>query len=238
MSAKYKKIFRNLLDEIKNEKYKTGDVLPGEHELMDIYGVSRDTIRKALSLLENEGVITKQQGKGSVVIDSGRFDFPVSGIESFKELHDQLGDDVETIVVCLEKCGVDERIAKILNMQLHDEVWLLQRVRKIDGEKVILDTDFINASIVKELPKEQMEDSLYKYLEEDLGLKIVLAKKEITCEAATGMDEKYLDMVGYDMVVNVESTTYLEDGRVFQFTIARHRPDKFRFVDFAKRTKI
>ena len=238
MSAKYKKIFRNLLDEIKNEKYSVGDVLPAEHELMDIYGVSRDTIRKALALLENEGVITKQQGKGSVVVDSGRFEFPVSGIESFKELHDQLGDDVETIVVCLEKCSVDERIAGILNMQCGDDVWLLQRVRKIDGESVILDTDFINASIVKELPKERMEDSLYNYLEGELALKIVLAKKEITCQAVTGMDESYLDLNGYDMVVNVESTTYLDDGRVFQYTVARHRPDKFRFIDFAKRKKI
>ena len=46
-----------------------------------------------------------------------------------------------------------------------------------------------------------------------------------------------LDLHGYDMVVNVESYTYLDDARIFQFTSSRHRPDKFRFKDFARRMK-
>ena len=42
-------------------------------------------------------------------------------------------------------------------------------------------------------------------------------------------------MKHFNMVVNVESFTYLDDARVFQYTSSRHRPDKFVFRDFARR---
>ena len=45
-------------------------------------------------------------------------------------------------------------------------------------------------------------------------------------------------MKDYDLVVCVKSYTYLEDATLFQYTIAKHRPDKFRFVDFARRTEL
>ena len=67
--------------------------------------------------------------------------------------------------------------------------------------------------------------------------RIAYANKEITCQNVTGLDEQVLDLHGYDMVVNVESYTYLDDARIFQFTSSRHRPDKFRFKDFARRMK-
>ena len=46
---------------------------------------------------------------------------------------------------------------------------------------------------------------------------------------------KLLDMGDYNMVVVVKSHTYLENNTLFQCTESRHRPDKFRFVDLAKR---
>ncbi|MDD6727139.1 MAG: UTRA domain-containing protein, partial [Lactimicrobium massiliense] len=61
------------------------------------------------------------------------------------------------------------------------------------------------------------------------------AEKEITCQSATNQDMRWLDMKGFNMVVNVESFTYLDDARVFQYTSSRHRPDKFVFRDFARR---
>jgi GntR family transcriptional regulator, trehalose operon transcriptional repressor len=38
-------------------------------------------------------------------------------------------------------------------------------------------------------------------------------------------------------VVVIRSQVYLDDANLFQFTESRHRPDKFRFVDFARRVK-
>lgn len=43
-------------------------------------------------------------------------------------------------------------------------------------------------------------------------------------------------MDGFDLLVCVKSYTYLEDATLFQYTESKHRPDKFRFVEFARRS--
>jgi GntR family trehalose operon transcriptional repressor len=156
-------------------------------------------------------------------------------VVSFKELSPTLGSSVKTKVVCLEKTHPDARFQKILDLKKDQWIWLIQRVRIIDGEAVILDTDLLNAEICPDITQKIAEDSLYQYLEGTLHLPIAYAEKEITCQSATEQDVRFLDMKNYDMVVNVESKTYLEDAKVFQYTSSRHRPDKFRFRDFARR---
>lgn len=235
--AKYEMIYKDILGKIENGTYQAKEMLPGEFELMEAYEASRDTIRKALSLLVQNGYIQKSKGRGSIVLDVNRYDFPVSGVVSFKELSTGLGSNVETEVICLEKTHPDARMKKILGLCDDDMLWIIQRVRKVDGEAIILDTDFINANVVPELSEEIVKNSLYEHIEGTLGLKIAYANKEITCQNANGMDQQLLDMKGYNMIVNVESYTYLEDTRMFQFTSSRHRPDKFRFKDFARRIK-
>lgn len=90
---------------------------------------------------------------------------------------------------------------------------------------------------VENITKEICKDSIYAYVEGELGLKIAYAKKEITVQFATEEDKKYLDLKKFDMVVVVKSYTYLDDTSLFQYTESRHRPDKFKFVDFARRKK-
>ena len=87
---KFKEIFADLEQKILNGVYPANTLLPSESQMMEKYHVSRETVRKALSLLRNAGYIQKKQGKGSIVLDLHRFDFPISGLTSFKELQDKL----------------------------------------------------------------------------------------------------------------------------------------------------
>lgn len=109
------------------------------------------------------------------------------------------------------------------------------RVREIENKKIILDKDFLNKKYVPLLTKDICKNSIYEYIENDLGLKISFAKKEITMQQASKEDKKYLDLENYDMIVVVKNYTYLDNADLFQYTESRHRPDKFRFVDFARR---
>ncbi len=98
MEIKYLSIYNDLMDSIEKGDIKPGEKLPSENELMDIYNVSRDTVRKALDLLEGNGYIHKIKGKGSFVLDINKFDFPITGIVSFKELSQKLGIRSNTLV--------------------------------------------------------------------------------------------------------------------------------------------
>ena len=235
--SKYQMIYQDLLDKIKQRVIQPNTYLPSEDELMKQYDASRDTVRKALNLLLQNGYIQKNKGKGSLVLDMDRIAFPVSGVTSFKELQKTLHGDVETIVNMFLEEDVSNDLKDDLYME-KGKIYHVERIRKIDGEKVILDTDYLNGEIVKGLKIEHAKNSLYEYIEKELGLKVSFARKEITVVKATQREKQLLDMLDYDLLVCVKSYTYLEDATLFQYTISKHRPDKFRFVDFARRTEL
>lgn len=235
MESKYKKVYNLLLERIEKGDFKPGDKLPSEGELMELYSASRDTVRKSLDLLVQDGFIQKAKGKPAIVLDKNKFNFPVSEIASFKEIYKYSNSNPVTHVENLEIIKNDPEIMGCLQMKPDDEAFSLLRVREIDGEKIIIDKDYFSRKVVENLPLRAAQDSVYEYLEQEAGLKIGFAMKEITVQMATEEDIRLLDMKNYDMIVVVKSYTYLEDSTLFQFTESRHRPDKFKFVDFAKR---
>ncbi|MGI8313545.1 trehalose operon repressor [Halobacillus mangrovi] len=237
MKNKYLVIYNELVRMIQRGKFQPGKTLPSEHELTSSFTTSRETIRKALSLLAQNGYIQKVRGKGSVVLDQSKFEFPVSGLTSFKELSDQLGQDFRTYVHELTLGPVSEPMAERLNCEGDRKLWKIVRSREIAGERIILDKDYIREDLVPGLDKSIAEKSIYEYIENQLGLEISFAKKEIVVEPVTEEDEMWLDLNDHRQVVVIRSYVYLADATLFQFTESRHRPDKFQFVDFARRTK-
>lgn len=235
MEIKYLNIYNDLMDCIESKKIKPGEKLPSENELMEKYSVSRDTIRKSLDLLEGNGYIHKIKGKGSFVLDINKLDFPISGIITFKELSKKMGVSSKTILHELDLINPDKFLVKKLELTKDDLIWRVIRSRKIDNKKIILDKDYFNSKYVPRLTEKVCKSSIYEYIEKELGLNIGFAKKEITVQRVSNEDKKYLDLEDYNMVVVVKSYTYLDDVSLFQYTESRHRPDKFRFVDFARR---
>ncbi|MEY8353276.1 trehalose operon repressor [Lachnospiraceae bacterium 54-53] len=235
MESKYRHLYKQLLEKIDRREYRPGDRLPPEGELMEACGASRDTVRKALELLVRDGYIRKARGKAAEVLDKNKINFPVSEIASFKEIYRFSDLKPRTFVENLEIVKNDPKLMEALQIGPEDEAFLLERVREIEGEKIIIDKDYFSRRIVENLPLRAAQDSVYEYLEKEAGLKIGFAMKEITVHMAADEDYRLLDMGSYDMVVVVKSYTYLEDSTLFQYTESRHRPDKFKFVDFARR---
>lgn len=63
----YRKVYELLRKHILEGVYREGDILPSENELCRLHGITRPTVRHALSKLTNDGLIHKHQGKGSIV---------------------------------------------------------------------------------------------------------------------------------------------------------------------------
>lgn len=232
---KYLTIYHDLVHKIQKKYWQEDELLPSENELTKRYNTSRETVRKALNLLAQDGFIQKIRGKGSVVIKAEKLDFPVSGIRSFKELATSMKLNAETSVEDLSLIDPDSHLQSKLQLSLDDKVWKVSRARKIANEKVILDKDFLSENIVPKLTEAICKDSIYDYLENELGLPISFAHKEIIVEEPTDEDRGLLDFEGFSNIVVIKSVVYLSDATPFQYTESRHRPDKFRFVDFARR---
>ena len=102
MDIKYLKVYNDLAEKIESEEYAVNEKLPSEKMLMESYSVSRDTVRKALNKLAQNGYINKVNGKGSIVLDTQKFNFPVSNVVSLKEISKELGQEDSKKVELLE----------------------------------------------------------------------------------------------------------------------------------------
>lgn len=234
---KYEQIFKLLKQDILNETYQIDDYLPSEYELVQTYKVSRDTIRKSLDLLQKAELIQKIRGQGSKVIKQAQIDFPVSNLTSYQELVQQHGINSKTNLIQLEKITVDKKLSNLTGFPEYRLVWRIVRQRVVDDVASVLDIDYLDKTLVPSLTREIAEQSIYAYLEEELGLRIAYAQKEITIDPATNRDQILMDIGTDQHVVSVKSKVYLADGQQFQFTDSRHKLEKFRFIDFAKRQK-
>jgi GntR family transcriptional regulator, trehalose operon transcriptional repressor len=236
MKRKYVRIYEDLVKKIETKAYLANEMLPSENELANTYQTTRETVRKALTLLSQNGYIQKIQGKGSLILNVNKFSLPVSGIISFKELTQKQNLPSNTLVKSLGYIENDHPIYQKLDSQDY-RIWGTKRVREISGEKIILDKDYFSEEYVPLLTEDIVKDSIYEYLENELELPISFAHKEIIVENITEEDKECLDVDGYSLIVVIKSLVYLDDANVFQYTESRHRPDKFRFTDFARRMK-
>lgn len=231
---KYQEIFNDLKEKIKKEVYPPDQLLPTEQELQEVYSVSRDTVRKALALLTDTGLIQKIQGRGSLVIKQEQVDFPVSGLTSYQELVRTHGLQSRTQVVSLELITIDSNLALLTGFERHSKAWKVVRTRSIDGKVAVLDTDYLAEELVPQLTEEIAQKSIYAYLEDQLHLDISYAQKEITVEPTNATD-KALMQTKDDFLVLIRSRVYLSNAQQFQYTESRHKLDKFKFVEFARR---
>ena len=84
MDRKYLNIYNSIVSKIENKEYQCNDKLPSEKELMVEFNVSRDTIRKSLNMLEQNGYIQKTKGKGSFVLDINKSERHIRGGKATK----------------------------------------------------------------------------------------------------------------------------------------------------------
>ena len=224
--SKYKKVYNDIKTQINSGNLAPLQELPSENELMQSYGFSKDTIRKALSLLEIDGYIQKQQGRNSIVLkhDLSKPQM-LSEIKTVSELNSASTHQVKTTLTSLYIVQGEAELMDIFNVNDQIDFYRIARLREIDGEAVEHEVSYFDRRIVP----------FYHYLENELKLKISHSQRKIVFRYANEEEKNAINLDEYDMVVNVTSTTYLADGRPFQYGSISYRPDKIAFISTAKR---
>lgn len=233
---KYLDIYNYLKEKILNNSFKPGEKLPSENELTTLFSVSRNTVRRAIDMLATDGIVTSVHGKGVFVIENKPFKFLVGGLQSFKEASINNNIKYTTEIPLFEEIFVDKELSEKTGFSVNSKVLHILRVRNINDENVILDINYFLSDVVKDLNKNIAKDSIYKFLEENTNIKISGAQKLISVEPASSLDKKYIDLGNNNLVAIIKNFVYLDDGTLFEYTESHHRPDKFTFSTFARRT--
>lgn len=233
--GKYERVYQDLVEKIEDGTYTVGNLLPSEHQLTQTYGVSRETARKALAILTERGYIQKIMGKGSIVINHSHYALPLHTLTSYKEISIN-SPGVSTEVLSIEQSTAPHTLFADLAPEAQEEpATRIIRLRHLDGAPTIIDTDYLLTSVIPYIPEHVAKESLYEYIENELGLPIGYSNRQMKVEAASEKDRTLLRLAKGESVVVTRSATYLEDTRLFQYTESRHRADKFVFRSFARR---
>lgn len=238
MKAIYYDIYKDLRDKIIAGTYPYQTFIPSESQLIEEYECTHNTIRKALSVLIMHGFVQPLRGKGVKVIwqHGRRKRFVLGDIESFREVVEKNGLQSQTFVRTFEYVVADKSLADLTGFLVGDELLHIDRVRCIDGANLILDKSYFLASLVTGLTPEIAADSIFTYLEDDLGMHITTSQRLISTKYATAEDREALDLLDFDMLTVLENRTFNEEGDLFEVTWSRHRPDSFTFMATAVRS--
>ncbi len=115
---------------------------------------------------------------------------------------------------------------------MREVVYHIVRIRNINNENVILNKNYFLKEIAEGLNATIAMDFIYKFLENRKNLKISGAQKVISVENLTKLDDEYLDLNDFRMVVLAKDYTYLDSEIYFEYTESHHRPDKFIFRSY------
>lgn len=235
--AKFEAIYKDIKQKIEANEYPYQELLPSENKMVTIYDCSRNTIRRAIAKLVEDGYVQSLHGKGVRVIYQpvDQTAFTIGGIESFKESAIRNHRERRTDVIQFTEITADERLAQKTGFPPSSELYYIQRVRYLDGKALIIDINMFLRSLVPGLTPEIAKDSIYDYIENTLGMQIVTSKRKMTVERVTEIDEKYLELNDYNCLAVVTGQTFNADGVMFEYTQSRHRPDYFCFQDTATR---
>lgn len=240
--AIYETIYKDLKQKIENDVFAYQELLPSENTLIQTYHCSRNTLRRAVSCLVNDGYVQTMQGKGvrNIYQPVAQTAFTIGEIESFRESALRNGCHPITRVLLFTECAVSEKQSRYTGFPPGAEIYYIQRLHYLDEMPLILNHNYFLKEAVPGLTKEIAENSIYQYLEQELHMTIVNSKRIMTVEKMTEIDEVYLSMNAedYNCMAVVSSQTYNSDGVMFEYTQSRHRPDYFRFYDNAVRKPV
>ncbi|MGR3762327.1 GntR family transcriptional regulator (plasmid) [Roseobacteraceae bacterium NS-SX3] len=202
--------------------------LPPEREMAEITGLSRVTVRKAIQELVKQGAIVQRQGSGSFVREAEpRVEQSLSHLTSFSE--DMRRRGMETSSKWLER-GVflpSPQEVMALGLAADSQVARICRLREAGGRPMAVERAALPLDI---LPNPlAVQDSLYDLLEQS-GHRPVRAIQKISAVNLDAGDAALLGVAEGAAGLSIQRISYLESGRVAEFTQSNYRGDAYDFV--------
>jgi GntR family transcriptional regulator len=231
-------IANQLRQSIEAGDFKPGDALPSEAELNKVFGVSRTTARASLDKLEQEGLIVRRSGKGSIVL-APRVEQPLNVLAGFAEDMRRRGLVPSYETRSARVMTLDAQAAEALGLAEGDRAFCVSRLLKADGVAIASSVAWIPLSVFPgRKPPTRAElgsSSLYAWLEEKCGARIV-GGHEIIEAAIAGEDlADSLHIPPDSAVLVARRRSHGANGDPIEYAIVHYRADRYRFhVDLAR----
>jgi len=226
----YVQIAEGLIGQIESGELAPGVQLPAERELSEKLGVNRLTLRRALRVLESQGLIVRKHGVGTYVAEP-KIERRMEVVFRFTRGMQKRGFTPAAKIISLELSVIEAALARELQMPVSSLAYLVLRLRSINQEPVLLESYTIPAQRFPGLDRYDLESrSLYEVMETEYGVAIARARQSFEPVAASEFEANLL-AVGLGAPLMLERRlSFDKEGRPVEQGKDRYRGDRFRFV--------
>jgi GntR family transcriptional regulator len=218
---------RRLLERITAGALGPGERLGAERELAPALGVSRSTVRQALSALEADGVISRVPGRGGgTFVRPQKVERDLARITSVPALLRSQGMPASTRVLSAALAPADRETGAALGLATGEYVIELVRVRLADSSPISLERARLPARFFPGLLDRPLGGSLYELLEEHYRTVPGEATERIEVVTATGTEASVLGVASGSALLSITRTTKDAGGRRFEFSHDLFRADR------------
>ncbi len=225
----YQVVAESILSKVTTGQLKGNERIPSESELCQIYSVGRNTVRRAISELVNDGVLRTVPGVGTFVIGS-RIDKTAEYLFGFTQemqLHDR---KVTSQVLDAKIIGADPFLSRRLQIQLGADVVFLYRVRLMDYEPTAIERSYLPHELCPGILEYDFSiNSLYEILSKVYERRPDHAEQVIEAKLATPEVVQILGLTPPAVVFVFHRETCLATGQVIEYVDSELRGDRFRF---------
>jgi GntR family transcriptional regulator len=223
----YHQLYEILRYNILHGEWQPGDMLPPESELIERYKVSRITVRQALETLVNEGLIYRQQGRGTFVAQPTVAQGLVR-IISFTEDMRQRGLEPGTRLLFAGLAPAPPEIAEQLNIEPGEELACLERLRLANGEPMSVEESYlVHRYCPGVLQGDYAASPLREALERKHGLRLVRARQLIRASLASNKLARLLSIRTKAALLFIERVSYSQQHVPVEFLRIYYRADRY-----------
>lgn len=225
----YYQLAQALRDRVVRGEFRPGDAFPSERELCLTYGLSRMTVRQAVSELAQEGLVRRDRGRGTYV-SRAKFVKRLSRLLGFTEEMRARGKSVSSRLLRLEAVPARSQVADMLQIAAGETVILVERLRLADNETVSVERSHLHFDGCNALLNRDLNGSLYKLLIEEFGRVPTRASEELEPGICDANEASILKIREGEPVMLVRRRTLDQSGNPFEYVESVCRGDSYVFA--------
>ncbi len=224
----YQQLYDIVQRRIRRGDWKPGDRIPSESELLEMFQVSRSTVRQVLELLNHQGFINRQPGRGTFVVQP-TIEQTLTRIVSFTEDMRRRGFVPESRMVSSGLVPAPREIAERLSVEVGEELARLERLRLADGKPMSIEESFL---VHRYCPgvlerRDYTSAPLRETLEQDYGIRLVRAQQTIRAIQSPPDLSLILEIPRRVPLLSVERVTFSDREIPIEFLRIYYRADRY-----------
>ncbi len=225
----YQRVADRIANRIYDGHWRPGEPIPNEFALAEEFAVSQGTIRKAMSVVEETGLVDRQQGRGTFV---RKLSEERSYYHFFRLAHpggERVTPEPDQETVFTRSANEHER--DWFSLKSKDQVTVIERLRCVDGiratsEHIVVPADLFHG--LATLP-ESLPQALYPFYHQQYGIFVLRAEEYISAIAADKKTATDLSVAVGSPTLQVNRTAFDMKDRAVEIRTSRFRADLFQY---------